>query len=72
MRGEEQGEGRENLPSLLHLTPASSAWSQSCTPMSLWRQSRRDDSLPRHKTLSRIMSLKPSPNDPPGSESAKY
>ena len=51
---------------LWQITPASSLWEQSCTPKSLWWQSVRLGSLPRHVTSSSQMGwpLAPWPRKP--------
>ena len=45
-----------------HLTPASSAWIQLCTPIALWPQLISLASEPLHATLSRRIRPVPGPN----------
>ena len=49
----------------LHLTPASSEWSQLCAPMGFVLHSSSDDSFPLHNTLSRKMEPEPLPKKAP-------
>ena len=53
-----------NLPATLHLTDASSEWSQLWLPIPLWLQSNNSDSDPEQNTLSNQIGPVPCPKTP--------